>query len=89
MENKDFELSRRRLASERELALLHLSEFLGFNLTEEWLRQNECALLRIRHKAIFLPEMDNWGNMRDESKWVYISMCDKIDSGEYGQVYYF
>jgi hypothetical protein len=84
----EYEMSQEERKLKRKLALIHLSKILNDKITGEWLREHDCALLRIRHKALLLPEMDSQGNMRDEAEWVYISMNDKIDSGEYGEIYY-
>jgi len=47
------------------------------------------ALFRLRHKAICLPEIGVNGQGRDEADWCYIDACGKIDTGEYGDIYYF
>lgn len=51
----------------------------------------ECymAVLRIRHRNNFLPEIGNDGNFRDSSEWAFIDMTEHIDTRCYGAVYYF
>lgn len=47
------------------------------------------ALFRLRHTAIMLPEFGNNGAERDKCEWCLIDSAAKLDSGEYGTVYYF
>ena len=48
-----------------------------------------CAVVRLRKKAVALPEYGEDGSARDESDWAYFDMARKIDTGMYGDVYYF
>jgi len=48
-----------------------------------------CALIRLRHKAEALPEMDCCGNMRDDCEWAYYDGVGKVGTGSYGEFYYF
>lgn len=47
------------------------------------------ALVALRHKAIMFPEIGTNGIMRDDADWAFIDMWGKIDSGMYGDIYYF
>lgn len=47
------------------------------------------ALVRLRHKAVLLPEYGIDGSSRDESEWALLDMFTKVDTGMYGEVYYF
>ena len=48
-----------------------------------------CAVVALRHEAVILPEYGCDGSVRDESEWAYFDMAGKIDTGMYGDVYYF
>ena len=48
-----------------------------------------CALVKLRHKAVLFPEIGVDGSLRDSSEWAYIDASGKIDTGEYGEFYYF
>jgi len=48
-----------------------------------------CALVRLRHKAVMFPECGTNGRLRDDCNWAYFDMAGKIDTGMYGDVYYF
>lgn len=48
-----------------------------------------CALIELRHKAIMFPELGVNGVERDSAQWMYIDGEGKIDTGMYGEVYYF
>ena len=48
------------------------------------------AVIRLRGKATtFLPEMDSYGNLRDESDWAYMDTSVKADTNLYGEIHYF
>ena len=47
------------------------------------------AIVRLRHKSILLPEIGVDGSFRDESEWACFDTAYKIDTGEYGAIYYF
>lgn len=53
------------------------------------LKDGSCALLRIRNKCLILPEFGVNGRMRDGCEWAYININGKVDTGLYGDVYYF
>ena len=46
------------------------------------------AMLKIRSKNAFLPDMDNYGTMLEDAKYVVIDMTAKVDTGLYGEVRY-
>ena len=48
-----------------------------------------CALFRIRQKCPWLPEFGVDGSERDNADWAYIDAAGKIDTGMYGDIYYF
>ena len=48
-----------------------------------------CTVVRLRKKAVALPEYGVDGSARDESEWAYFDMTEKIDTGMYGSVCYF
>jgi hypothetical protein len=48
-----------------------------------------CTVVRLRKKAVALPEYGVDGSARDESDWAYFDMMEKIDTGMYGSVCYF
>lgn len=47
------------------------------------------ALVQLRHKAVMFPEMGTNCVMRDDADWAFIDMWGKIDTGMYGDIYYF
>lgn len=47
------------------------------------------ALFRLRHRTICLPEYGVNGVRRDDAEWCYIDAWGKIDTGMYGDIYYF
>ena len=63
--------------------LLYAQNELGFAVNNDWV-----TVVRLRHKAVLLPDMDIEGNPRDEAEWAILDMAGKIDTGEYGCVYY-
>lgn len=63
--------------------IYYAKQALGLSFNTEWI-----TAVRLRHKAVLLPEVDCCGNIRDKSEWVILDMADKIDTGEYGCVYY-
>jgi hypothetical protein len=65
-------------------AINYVKREFGFDVTSEWL-----AIVRLRHKSVLLPELGVDGSIRDESEWAILDMAGKIDTGEYGDVYYF
>ena len=48
-----------------------------------------CALFRIRHKCTWLPEYGADGSERDNSEWAYIDAAGNVDTGLFGEIYYF
>ena len=47
------------------------------------------ALFRLRHRAVCLPEWGVNSVRRDDAEWCYIDAWGKIDTGMYGDIYYF
>jgi len=83
---------------ELKMVLKKVGEYFGSGEGEEaideaikFLKENRdhVALLRLRHKAEFLPEIGCNCEPRDNSEWVLIDMYDKQDTGIYGSVFYF
>lgn len=72
----------------REEALNYAKENFGYN-EDSKICVEFCAIIPLRHKAMFLPEYGIDGSVRDNSDWAYIDMLEKIDTGEYGSVRYF
>lgn len=56
---------------------------------EETLEDGSCALVRLRNEAYLLPALGVDGSSRDESSWAFLDMWSKVDTGIYGDVYYF
>lgn len=48
-----------------------------------------CTVVKLRHSAAILPEIGCDGSIRDSSEWAYLDMTGKVDTGEYGEIYYF
>lgn len=48
-----------------------------------------CAVVCIRHGTKLLPKFGVDGSSRDASEWALLDMAEKVDTGEYGMVYYF
>lgn len=68
----------------KEEAIRFVSEHYPYDPESDY-----CALLRIRHKAVSLPKYGVNGVIRDVAEWAYIDAAGKIDTGMYGDVYYF
>lgn len=69
-------------------AIKRYEQFAGCSIID-FIANGTCAIMKIRHSNVLLPEYDIFGNVRDECNWVYIDMCEKIDTGLYGSVCYF
>lgn len=67
----------------RQEVIYYAREGLGLDFNTDWI-----TAVRLRHKAVLLPEMGVDGSLRDESEWAIIDMAEKIDTGEFGCVYY-
>lgn len=66
-------------------------EYVAENYPFDWELYDEgyTAIVRIRASAVILPEIGVDGSVRDENTWAYLDMTGKIDTGMYGDVYYF
>lgn len=53
------------------------------------LMTGHAAIVRLRNKCVLLPEIGVDGSERDNSTWAYLDMTAKVDTGLYGDVYYF
>lgn len=59
----------------------------GCDLPKE--NPDSFALFQLRHKAVLFPAVDAFGNDRDTAEWVMIDAWGKIDTGKYGEFYYY
>lgn len=65
-------------------AINYVRKELGFDVTSDYV-----AIVRLRQKSVLLPEIGVDGSIRDESEWAVFDSATKIDTGEYGEFYYF
>lgn len=68
----------------KQEAINYVRNNYGFDVKSDLL-----AIVRLRNKAVILPEIGVDGSFRDESEWAVLDMAEKIDTGEYGSIYYF
>jgi len=71
----------------REEALRYAIDNYPFDSNEY--ERGYCTVVRLRKCAEILPEFGVDGSVRDESTWAYMDMTAKVDTGIYGDIYYF
>lgn len=72
------------IISDKQEAIEYVKEHFPYNEKCDY-----CAVFRLRHRSVLLPKIGVDGSPRDESSWAYIDTSSKIDTGMYGDIYYF
>ena len=63
-------------------------EFVKRNYYVDVDNEDYCALIKLRHTCLIFPEISINGQLRDDAEWAFIDTANKIDTGEYGAIFY-
>ena len=72
------------LIRDKQAAIEYVKEHFPYDDESDY-----CSVFSLRHRNVWLPEVGANGELRDESNWAYIDASSKIDTGMYGDIYYF
>ena len=87
MNNREIDSIRNAILAIRDKVLEHNREQKPLDLVD--LAETISAVrLPIRANNVFLPEFGTDGSTLEGARYVVIDMFEKIDTGEYGAVYY-
>ena len=64
-------------------------EYAANHFLESGCDMDEVAIVKLRHHCSALPEVGINGLKQDDCEWALIDMNEKVDTCEYGCIYYF